>query len=189
MEILCKGTVSVSFRANRKFFPFLHFVYSFMFLYFLRTSQFLCIKFFINVLAITLRVTYLKNLFIASPSLLGAILRYFRTHFSAIFLCFLRPVPSYFIKVWCFLYYPASQGAKKNYTEYIPLLRALCSSFELTLCILLNVLRNLKKNLDIPHKCLVITLIVTRLTNGLIFPLPWMFWGGFGLFCSMFLKQ
>ena len=78
----------------------------------------------------------------------------------------------YYILCRCFLYYPDSRHTKKNYTAYIPLLRSLCSIFILILCILLNVLRNIKENLDISHECLV----VTKLTNALFLPFPCVVW-------------
>ena len=56
-----------------------------------------------------------------------------------------------------------SQYAQKNFSAGIPLLGALFSIFGPILDIFLSVLRNLKHPLDIFHKCLYITVVVTEL--------------------------
>ena len=100
-------------------------------------------------------------------------MRHFRIHSSDIFVCFWDLFHLILLNfVQMFLYYLDSQRTKKNYAACIPLLCSLCSIFKLILCILLNVLRNIKENLDTSHECLV----VTKLTNALFLPFPWVFW-------------
>ena len=98
---------------------------------------------------------YLKNLFTASPLLVGAFLKYFGLHFGVC--CSILKNCSIFVnEISCswFLYYFHSQCAKKNVKARIPLLGTLCSPFASILGISLNVLRTLKHSIDILQKCL-----------------------------------
>ena len=78
---------------------------------------------FTDVAGMTQRVILLKNLFTASPLLLGAILRFFASHFracSSIFeSCFPSCLMKFCILYRCFLYNFGSQCVKKNSTSCI----------------------------------------------------------------------
>ena len=98
---------------------------------------------------------YWKNLFAASPLLLGAFLKYFGLHLRVC--CSILKNCSIFVnEISCswFLYYFHSQCAKKNVKARIPLLGTLCSPFASILGMSLNILRTLKHSPDILHKWL-----------------------------------
>ena len=115
-----------------------------------------------HTLRVNQRVTLLKKPFFSiSPSAES----YFEVFWgSPLFESF---CPSYEILDRCFLVYPDSQCTKKNFTTLILLLGGLCNIFGPILGILLNILRNVKHFLDILHECLDITVVVTKLRNGL----------------------
>ena len=89
---------------------------------------------------------------------------------------FLRSVSSYLIKFWTDVFcITRTLNVLRNISRHVSLCWGHCPVFELIFVIFLNVLRNLKDFLDILHKWLDITVVITKFKNVLDFPLLWTF--------------